>query len=90
MSFDADSQSRANIPAGKWQFFQFTVPPNTLGWDLRFSQVTSGSPGSLSGAISCQRFAKSDQRGAPGTLVITSLSQAAINGRQISIGRTEI
>ena len=28
----------------KWDYFIFTVPPNALGWDLRVTNVSSGSP----------------------------------------------
>jgi hypothetical protein len=44
VTFDGGVQSRTNVPTGKWQFFQFNVPPNALGWDLRFAEVTNGSP----------------------------------------------
>jgi hypothetical protein len=44
IGFDGGLQSRGNVPTGKWQFFQFNVPPTALGWDLRFSEVTNGSP----------------------------------------------
>ncbi|MGA3181583.1 MAG: hypothetical protein ABSF38_14675 [Verrucomicrobiota bacterium] len=33
-----------NQPAGKYQYFTYTVPANTVGWDLRLTNVTSGSP----------------------------------------------
>src|SRR5439155_22187929 len=44
MTFANDSRSRTNVPTGKWQFFQFNVPPDALGWDLRLTDVSSGSP----------------------------------------------
>src|SRR5262249_54014962 len=31
-------------PAGKFQYFSFTVPSNALGWDLRISGATNGNP----------------------------------------------
>ncbi|MGD1084295.1 MAG: hypothetical protein ABSA47_06010 [Verrucomicrobiota bacterium] len=31
-------------PAGKFQYFTYTVPPGTVGWDLRLTNVTSGWP----------------------------------------------
>ena len=33
-----------NQPSGKWDYFVYTVPPNTLGWDLRLTNVTGGDP----------------------------------------------
>ena len=35
-----------NQPAGKWQYFVINVPTdaNLLGWDVRLTNVTSGSP----------------------------------------------
>ncbi len=33
-----------NQPADKWDYFIFTVPTNALGWDLRLTNVTGGSP----------------------------------------------
>jgi hypothetical protein len=33
-----------NQPADKWDYFVVTVPTNALGWDLRLTNVTGGSP----------------------------------------------
>jgi len=44
LGFNGGSATRAAVPAGKWEFFRFDVPANTLGWDLRLNNVTSGRP----------------------------------------------
>jgi hypothetical protein len=44
LDFDAATATRTAIPVGKWQFFRVDVPTNTLGWDLRLTNVTSGLP----------------------------------------------
>lgn len=47
LSFDGAGASRSitNQPVGKWQYFVFNVPlTNTMGWDLRLNNVTSGDP----------------------------------------------
>jgi len=47
LSFDGAGSTRSitNQPVGKWQYFVFNVPStNTLGWDLRLNNVTSGDP----------------------------------------------
>ncbi|MCU0771959.1 MAG: hypothetical protein MUE94_09375 [Verrucomicrobia bacterium] len=44
VSFDGGSLARAEVPAGKWQFFRVDVPPNIVGWDARLTDITSGSP----------------------------------------------
>ncbi len=46
LNFDGagSSVSIANQDSGRWQYFQVTVPPGSLGWDLRLTNVTSGSP----------------------------------------------
>lgn len=44
LNFDAAAATRAAIPIGKWQFFRVDVPTNTLGWDLRLTNVTAGQP----------------------------------------------
>lgn len=44
VSFNNGTTSRADVPAGKWQFFRVDVPTNVLGWDLRLTNVTSGRP----------------------------------------------
>ena len=36
--------SVTNQPAGKFQYFIYTVPSGTMGWDLRLTNVTSGWP----------------------------------------------
>ena len=36
--------SVVNQPAGKWQYFVFTVPMGALGWDVRIENATGGSP----------------------------------------------
>ncbi len=44
LGFDGGSAVRAAVPAGKWQFFRADIPPNSLGWDVRLNNVTSGRP----------------------------------------------
>jgi hypothetical protein len=48
LAFDGPGNSAnvANQPAALWQYFQVQVPsdPNLLGWDLRLTNVTAGSP----------------------------------------------
>lgn len=44
VNFDASVITRTGVPDGKWQFFRVDVPTNTLGWDLRLTNVTSGQP----------------------------------------------
>ncbi len=41
---NSDTGSRTNVPPGKWQFFRVDVPADTLGWDLRLVNVSSGTP----------------------------------------------
>jgi large repetitive protein len=46
VAFDGAGSS-TNIsgqPAGKFQYFAFTVPANTFGWDLRIDGATNGNP----------------------------------------------
>ena len=47
LGFDGAGASRAitNQVANKWQYFIFNVPTNTMGWDLRLTNIaTSGNP----------------------------------------------
>jgi len=46
VAFDGlgNSMSVTNQPAGKLQYFSFTVPANAVGWDLRITNTTSGQP----------------------------------------------
>jgi hypothetical protein len=49
VAFDGagNSASKTNQAAGIWQYFQVVVPAgdtNLLGWDLRLTNVTAGSP----------------------------------------------
>ena len=44
VGFANAASSRMNVPTGKWQFFHYVVPSNTFGWDLRFTEVSNGSP----------------------------------------------
>ena len=48
MAFDGpgNSASKTNQTAGAWQYFEVVVPADTnlLGWDLRLTNVTAGSP----------------------------------------------
>jgi len=44
MTFDTGSSSRSGVAAGKWQYFRVDVPTNAIGWDLRLTNVSSGSP----------------------------------------------
>ena len=45
LAFDGGAISITNQPANTWQYFLVTVPSEALGWDLRITNVTSGSPG---------------------------------------------
>ena len=38
------STNITNQPSTEWNYFVFTVPSNTFGWDLRLTNVTSGDP----------------------------------------------
>jgi hypothetical protein len=42
LSFNGATHGVTNQNAGSWRFFQFTVPPDTSGWDLRVTNVTGG------------------------------------------------
>lgn len=42
--FDGGTNRITNQPAGTWQYFTVTVPPDAFGWDLRLTDVTSGNP----------------------------------------------
>ncbi len=44
IGFNNAAQSVTNQPAGTWKYFTLTVPSGSLGWDLRLTNVTSGSP----------------------------------------------
>lgn len=44
VSFDGGALARADVPAGKWQFFRVDVPADAAGWDARLTDITSGSP----------------------------------------------
>jgi hypothetical protein len=44
VAFNGGLMMRTDVPAGKWQFFRVDVPTNALGWDVRLTDVTSGSP----------------------------------------------
>jgi hypothetical protein len=44
VGFDDAAVSRADVPPGYWEFFRIDVPANALGWDLRLTDVLSGSP----------------------------------------------
>ena len=44
LSFNSGTLAVTNVPSGKWQFFRVDVPTNVLGWDVRLTNVTSGSP----------------------------------------------
>jgi hypothetical protein len=45
VAFDGGSYSIAGQASGTWQYFSITVPPSAMGWDLRITNTTSGSPG---------------------------------------------
>ena len=45
LAFDGGTASITNQDANTWQYFLLTVPGGSLGWDLRITNVTSGSPG---------------------------------------------
>ena len=42
--FDGGSAGVAAQLAGSWRFFRIDVPAGALGWDVRLTNVTSGSP----------------------------------------------
>jgi hypothetical protein len=44
VTFDGGALARADVPAGKWQFFRVDVPADAVGWDARLTDVLSGSP----------------------------------------------
>ena len=44
LAFDGGGVARVAVPAGKWQYFRVDVPPTTLGWDVRLTDVTAGQP----------------------------------------------
>ena len=44
VAFDGGSVAVTNQPAGTWRYFRVDVPPGGLGWDIRVTQVTAGSP----------------------------------------------
>ena len=44
LPFDAGVLNVTNQPSGTWRYFYVTVPANTLGWDLRLTNITSGDP----------------------------------------------
>ena len=46
VNFDGagSTTSVTNQPAGKFQYFTFTVPANTFGWDLRIVGATNDNP----------------------------------------------
>lgn len=44
LAFDGGLDSVTNMNAGSWRFFEFNIPPNALGWDLRLTNVSGGVP----------------------------------------------
>ena len=44
LTFDGGTSDIVNWPAAYESFFTVDVPPGALGWDLRLTNVTSGSP----------------------------------------------
>ena len=44
LAFDGGAVSITNQAPDTWQYFLLTVPPGAMGWDLRITNVTSGSP----------------------------------------------
>lgn len=41
---DGETKTRSNVVPDRWEFFRVTVPANTLGWDIRVTNVTAGGP----------------------------------------------
>jgi hypothetical protein len=44
VSFDGGAYTHFDVPPGKWQFFRVDVPATAIGWDVRLTDVNSGSP----------------------------------------------
>ena len=44
LDFDGGKTNVAGQLAGEWQYFSVDVPANALGWDLRLTNIMSGSP----------------------------------------------
>ncbi len=44
VAFDGGASSISSQPLGTWQYFTVEVPANAWGWDLRLTNVTSGTP----------------------------------------------
>ncbi|MFO1476310.1 MAG: hypothetical protein U1F98_06630 [Verrucomicrobiota bacterium] len=44
VTFDGGKYSVTNQLIGTWRFFNITVPPDSFGWDVRLTNVTSGAP----------------------------------------------
>ena len=41
---DNQSRSRSGVLGERWEFFRVTVPADAMGWDVRVTGVTEGSP----------------------------------------------
>jgi hypothetical protein len=44
LTFDAGVATVTNQLASGWEYFRVVVPGDTLGWDLRFTNITRGDP----------------------------------------------
>lgn len=44
LAFDGGQTSIAGHITGEWLFFSVDVPPTALGWDIRLTNIISGSP----------------------------------------------
>ncbi len=44
LAFDGGTAPVTNQNAGSWRYFHVTVPPDTLGWDLRLVNASSNTP----------------------------------------------
>ncbi len=44
VDFDGGTASVDAQPAGQWSFFQVVVPPDAVGWDIRLTGISNGSP----------------------------------------------
>ena len=59
--FNGANTNITGHPPGSWQYYVITVPTNALGWDLRLTNVTSGTP-----LMTLRRDLLPDETGGPG------------------------
>jgi hypothetical protein len=60
LAFDGANTNFTDHPAMSWQYYTITVPANALGWDLRLTNVTGGTP-----LMTIRRDLLPDETGAP-------------------------